>query len=168
MSANSQEEFLEAYEKYSDALFRHCYFRVYDREMAKDLVQEIFCKTWSYISAGKEVDNFRAFLYRVAHNVIVDEQRKRRPVSLEVLAEKGFTPKDDSSETAEKLILGKELQDILQSLEEDYRNLIIMRYLDGLTPKEIADSLGLSENVVSVRIHRGIKKLRELHQHEYE
>jgi len=73
-----EKEFLDAYEKYADAIYRHCYFRVYNKELAEDLTQETFIKTWKYIVEGKEVKNIKSFLYRVAVNLIIDNSRKKK------------------------------------------------------------------------------------------
>ena len=89
-----EEEFSSAYESFSDALFRHCYFRLYDREKSKDIVQEAFIKTWEYSLKGQEIENTRAFLYKVLNNLIIDEIRKKKALSLEILLEEGFQPID--------------------------------------------------------------------------
>jgi len=68
-----EKQFIDAYDKYSEAIFRHCYYRVFDRERAKDFVQETFCKTWKYIVDGNDIENIRAFLYKTANNLIIDE-----------------------------------------------------------------------------------------------
>lgn len=162
MEPGTKEQFLAAYDTYADALFRHCYFRVYDRELAKDLVQETFCRTWTYLSQGKEVKNIRAFLYRLLHNVIVDEMRRKRPLSLDRLVEEGFSPKDESAPDAEQRLAVKDIVQKLKLLDESYRDIMQMRFIDDLSPKEISAILGVSENAVSVRIHRGINKLRQL------
>lgn len=156
------EAFLQAYEQYADALFRHCYFRVYDRERAKELSQETFMKTWEYIAAGKTVDNIRAFLYRVANNLIIDLSRRKKETSLDDLSAMGFDPPNtkgvDAITAAEAALSVERLKDI----DHQYREVIVMRYVDGLTPKEIATILDETENAVSVRIHRGMKLLRKM------
>ena len=162
MKEQKPENFLTAYEEYSDALFRHCYFRLYDRALAKDLVQEVFCKTWVYIADGKKINNLRAFLYKVANNMIVDEIRKKKSLSLEGLMEEGFSPKDEKTPDMEELITGQEVIKTLELLEEPYRTAVTMRFVDDLSPSEIAGILDISESNVSVRIHRGIKQLKEI------
>ena len=52
-----QRQFLKAYDELSDALFRRFFFKLSDREKALDLVQEVFTKTWLYLSEGKEIQN---------------------------------------------------------------------------------------------------------------
>ncbi|HTM67972.1 MAG TPA: RNA polymerase sigma factor [Candidatus Binatia bacterium] len=155
------DEFLQAYDQYADAIFRHCYYRVYDREKAKELSQECFMKTWEYLSQGKKVDNLRAFLYRVANNLIIDSSRKKKESSLDAMMEEGFEPRETGPEKTTVAAEAGQMIALLDKLDEKYRDVVRMRYLDDLSPKEIALALGESENVVSVRIHRGIKQLRE-------
>lgn len=159
-----EKAFMEAYEMHADALFRHCYFKTSNRELAKDVVQEAFCRTWNYMSEGRRVENMRAFLYRVAGNAVIDEMRKRKTVSLEALEEAGFAPVDEHTPDGEVFASGQEAVRMLAHVEEPYRTALVMRYVEGLSTKEIAETLGETENVVSVRIHRGIKKLRSVYE----
>jgi len=127
------------------------------------LVQETFSRFWLYLSEGKEVENSRAFLYRIATNLIIDESRKKRPISLDYLREEeGFDPKVDSHKATEAIIDLKDALKLFQELPEKYRDILVMRFVDELSPKEIAEITGLSENAVSVRVNRGMKKVREI------
>ena len=156
------EEFIKAYENYSDAIFRYCYFRVYDRERAKDLAQETFMKTWDYIARGNDIENIRAFLYRVARNMVIDYTRKKKEDSLEALQELGFNPGLDERANKEIEFDFQIAVEALKSLDEKYREAVTMRYIEGYSPREIARILEETENVVSVRIHRGLQQLRKL------
>lgn len=156
-------DFLAAYEQHADALFRHCLLRVRDRELATDIVQETFSRAWLYLSEGKKIDYVRAFLYRVANNLIVDASRKKRTSSLDAMMdEDGFEPHDETAKDPVEIPQTREAVALLRSLDEIYRTAITMRYLDEMSPREIAQTLGVSENVVSVRIHRGIAQLAKL------
>lgn len=158
-----ENRLINAYDEWADALFRHCYFRIGDREKAKDLLQETFAKTWQYLAEGGKIDNLRAFLYRVATNLIIDLSRKKRPeISLENLKEQGFEIGSNADEKLKNEIAGKEALSFLRELRPEYREVIIMRYIDDLSPKEIAEILNDTENNVSVKIHRGLKQIREL------
>lgn len=158
-----EKEFLAAYEEHADALFRHCLIRVRDREVAKDIVQDTFSRTWVYLAEGKKVEYIRAFLYRIANNLIVDLSRKKKSSSLDAMIEDdGFEPQDES---IREPIDRPGIEDALAKLtrlDEIYRTAITMRYIDEMSPREIAAALGVSENVVSVRIHRGIERLAKL------
>lgn len=159
-----QKQFLESYDELSDAIFRHCFFRVSNREVALDLMQDTFMKTWSYLQKGNDIQDVKAFLYKVANNLVIDYYRKKKTASLESLTENeesNFEPSDNSylgivSESEFNLVLKK-----VEALEEPYRQAVIMRYVDGLAPQEIAEIIGESANNVSVRIVRGLEKLRE-------
>jgi RNA polymerase sigma-70 factor (ECF subfamily) len=162
-SANTQHAaFLQAYDAYSDAIFRHCYFRVYDREKAREMMQDVFMKTWEYIVQGKKIDNIRAFLYRVANNMAIDWSRKKKESSLEDLMEDGYEPQGQGVKDVTLATEVGEMMGLLDKLDEKYREPVRMRYLEELSPKEIAQVLGESENVISVRIHRGLAQLRAM------
>lgn len=163
-SANLEREFLAAYEANADALFRHCMVRVRDRERAKDIVQESFSRTWLYMSEGKKIDYIKAFLFRVANNLIVDWSRRQKSSSLDAMMdEDGFEVVDTTTvDPTERQGIRDALR-LLESLDEMYRVAITMRYMDEMSPGEIAKVLGVSENVVSVRIHRGIERLQALY-----
>src|SRR3989338_3457193 len=162
-AADVEKEFLAAYDEHSDALFRHCLIRVRDRDAAKDVVQEAFSRTWVYLSEGKKIDYIRAFLYRVANNLIIDGSRKKKSSSLDALMEEdGFEIADESLTDPADIPAAREAVVMLKSLDEIYRTAITMRYIDEMSPREIAEALGVSENVVSVRIHRGIERLSRI------
>jgi len=169
MSSLTQEQhYLEAFERYSDDLFRHAYFRLSDRERALDLVQDAFAKVWDYIGQGNTIDQFRPFLYRTLNNLIIDEYRKKKMTSLDALLEQeGVTEasfedlKTDSLEALEGRLDAKRFVSELEAMPPQYRQMVVMRYFDELTPKEIAEITGESENVISVRIHRGLEWLRK-------
>lgn len=160
------QQFLAWYEEYADALFRHCFFRVSDREEALDIVQETFMRTWEYAAKGKELQYPKAFLYRVAGNLIIDRSRKKKALSLDLLRENGFDPKDGYREesTHAAIDLVRLLKRMEVSLDAKYREVLMLRYLDGFKPQEIARMLGESENAISVRIHRAVKQVQQLAQ----
>ena len=167
-TAESQEErFLKAFEEYSDALFRHAAMRISNREKSIDAVHDTFTKVWSYVRAGHEIDSYRSFLYKVLNNLIIDEYRKHKEASLDaLLAEPGIdegTFPELSESTVEALaatIDGRKAFDLLKDLPEEYREVLVFRFVDELGPKEIGELIEESENVVSVRIHRALKLLR--------
>lgn len=157
-----EEKFIQSYDQFSDAIFRHCYFRVHNPDIAKDLMQDAFTKTWQYLVDGGEIDNIRAFLYKTATNLIIDLSRKKQTISLDTLEESGFEPGYDTRKDIDNNIEVKRILKVIDKLDDAYRDVVIMRYVDDLPPKEIARIIGESENNVSVRIHRGLNKLKEL------
>ena len=173
--ADLRQRFSDAYERYSDELFRHCSLRLSDRERALELTQECFLKTWQYIERGEKVEEFRPFLYRTLRNLIIDEYRRKKPRSLEAMLEgseetnvETLMPQDESNtlESAIERFEGSRALTALQELPDLYREVLVLRFVESLSPKEIAEIVDESENAVSVRIHRGLKKLRALLEEE--
>ena|SRR3989344_605494 len=173
--ADLRQRFSDAYERYSDELFRHCSLRLSDRERALELTQECFLKTWQYIERGEKVEEFRPFLYRTLRNLIIDEYRRKKPRSLEAMLEgseetnvETLMPQDESNtlESAIERFEGSRALAALQELPDLYREVLVLRFVESLSPKEIAEIVDESENAVSVRIHRGLKKLRALLEEE--
>ncbi len=158
-----EDEFLEAYDTYADAIFRHCYYRLFDRERARDIMQDTFMRAWEYMSKGEKVDNIRALLYRIANNLIIDYVRKKKETSLDAMQEEGFDPAtDDDMTRAGDRLDGAQAIEALKLLDDSHREVLVMRYVNGLEPAEIAKITGESANTVSVRLHRGLRKLRVL------
>ncbi len=169
-TGGSQEErFLEAFHEYGDALFRHALLRISDRERAIDLVHDTYTKVWSYIKNGHAVEQYRPFLYKVLNNLIIDAYRKQREQSLDALlaeegASEGSFPDlvENSTEALAATLDGKQAFDLVATLPDVYREVLVLRFVDGLGPKEISELVEESENVVSVRIHRGLKMVRDM------
>lgn len=167
IKGDQEARFLKAFEDYSDALFRHASIRISDREKAIDIVHDTFTKVWTYIRSGHEIDAYRSFLYKVLNNLIIDEYRKQKEASLDALLEiegvdEGSFPElaESSVEALAATIDGRKAFELLSKMPDAYREVLILRFVDELGPKEIADLIEETENVVSVRIHRGLRLLR--------
>jgi len=167
--SDPETRFLEAFDTYGDALFRHAALRIADRDRALDIVHDTFAKVWSYIRNGHEVSSFRPFLYKVLNNLIIDEYRKQREASLDQMFEvdgvdEGNFPElsENSTEALVATIDGSRAFEVLKELPDTYREVLLLRFVDGLGPKEISELIEVSENIVSVRLHRGLKALRQL------
>lgn len=161
-----EQEFIAYHDSHANELFRHVMLRIRDREVAHDIVQESFARTWDYIAKGKQVDYLRAFLYRVANNLIVDTVRRRHTTSLDAKVEDdGYEVPDEATRDPSEIGDARKALKLLSLLDPDARTVVAMRFIDGLSPKEISRALRLSENVVSVRIHRAIERLkRDIHK----
>ena len=168
INKDHEERFLKAFEEYSDALFRHAFLRISDRERAVDVVHDTYTKVWTYVRNGHEVESFRPFLYKVLNNLIIDEYRKTKESSLDALFEIDGVDEgsfdDLTSNTTESLAAtldGKQVFALVDTLPDVYREVIILRFVDELGPKEISNLIEESENVVSVRLHRALRLLRK-------
>ncbi len=161
-----EQNFLALYDQFANPIFRHCYFRVSSREIAEDLTQETFMRIWNYLREGKIVNNPRAFLYRIAGNLVIDYYRKKKEVSLEALSEEGLNPVGDDASSIVNYAAGQHMLSLVAKMEPAYREILILRYVDGLPLSEIAAIVEETENAVSVRIHRAIAKLKKLSHYE--
>lgn len=156
-----EQQFIALYDSLSDALFKHCAFRLSNRERALELMQETFTKAWDYIQSGKDIQNPTALLYRIANNLIIDEYRKKKSLSLEDLQEDGF---DVVGDTEQIIFQDAEVQQVTQAIKaipEKYQQIVTLRFVDGLSPKEIAAATRQSENAVSVQLNRAVRMLKK-------
>jgi len=163
-SKSIEQQFINAYDEYSEAIYRHCLFRLYNKEKAEEMMQEAFMKTWQYLAKGNQVENIRAFLYRVTNNLIIDYSRKKREESLEMLIEvhPDFEPSADPTSQMDTALMLEAVLAEMQKLSEDMRQIITMRHIDDLDPREIAQILKISPNNVSVRINRALRHLQQI------
>jgi len=163
-----EKAFLEAFDNYADALYRHAFFRISDKEHAQDLMSEAFTKTWDYMTKGNEINDFRPFLYRTLNRLIIDEYRKKKTESLEKLLDDQEVPVsafdelvDGDRDDFEMKLDATRVHEMLAEMPHSYREVVVMRFIDGLMPAEIADALEDSVNNVSVKIHRGLQWLQK-------
>lgn len=169
-----KESFISLYQKEADSVYRFCLMRVSDTETAIDLSQEAFLKFWDYLSNGEKIRNEKAFLFRIARNLVIDHYRKKKSISLE-----GLTANVDGDEnlpfqiedTTVDILFETEAKVLLEKLKEIqpmYQEVIYLRFVEGLKPKEIAETLGQSANAVSVRLTRALEELKNVAGYEVE
>lgn len=160
---NLNETLTTAHADHAKGLSVHAFYKIRDRTTGQDLVQDTFMKTWIYLVRGGKIKMMRAFLYHVLNNLIVDEYRKQKTTSLDALLEKGFEPSTGDAKRLFNVLDGKSAQQLLDRLPEKYRTVMHMRYVQELTLSEIALLTHQSKNTIAVQIHRGLKKLKKLH-----
>lgn len=158
------ESFIEYHERYSDDIFRFCMVKTRDRDQALDHTQETFLKFWEYMSKGKEIENPRALLYRIANNLVIDKYRKKKDVLVE-----DYTPTplqqelvDNPQQRMEDIIDGEQAIELLNELPDLIREIVTLKFIDDLSVSEIATIVDRDSKTVSVYLHRGIKKLQEI------
>lgn len=163
LNRRDPEAFLEAHEWLAPKLYRHALLRLREKEAAEDVVQTAFLKAWEYLGDPEtNLSYVKAFFYRIVNNLIVDtvrgmirERRAEEPVE-EVLV---------STDSAARALEQKfDLEHILEELGEFKpleRDILVWRYLDGLSIKEISFLTEKSPNHISVILHRTLKALRD-------
>jgi RNA polymerase sigma-70 factor, ECF subfamily len=170
MKVDIKQNFEIIYKKESDAIFRFCLIRVSDREQAIDITQETFLRLWQNLIDNKEIRNSRAFLFTIAHHLVIDWYRKKKSISFKDMKnaddeDEENTDYDPSNNiTSDNVLLGVEgryLLDKINELTETNRLPVYLRFVEDLSPEEIGNILKISANAVSVRINRGLLELRE-------
>lgn len=155
-------QFQNLYQDQADAVYRLCLYKTSSKETAEDLVQEAFVRLWNSMSEGKDIDNPKAFLYQITRNLIIDFYRKKKAVSLENMSEQGFEPSSNDHEQIEHSSEIRIMLKVVEELDEKYRDIVYMKLVEDMDIGEIAKSLKITTNNATVRLHRGMKYLKEI------
>ncbi len=162
MGLNTLETaFIESFDAYGDAIFRFCLVKVSNVELAEDMTQETFTRYWQSLREGKEMTNTRSYLYTIANNLAKDWYKKKKSDSLDAKMESGFEPRDLQLSSPELNASYQEVLDSLEELEVEDREVLMLRHIDGLEPKDIAAILGGTPNAISVRLNRAMERLKK-------
>lgn len=162
--SGDQEAFAELYEIFVDPIYRYAVFRV-KNEDAEDLTENVFLRVWEKLGKYKRQKNknFSAWIFRIAHNMIVDYYRAN---SDKVSVELTIDVADDKREhnplfvTQHNLDRGV-LKKALSNLKENYREVIIHKFISDLSNAEIAEVLGKSEGSLRILQFRALKALKD-------
>jgi RNA polymerase sigma-70 factor (ECF subfamily) len=159
------EALTAAHRDFEKGLNTHAFFKINNRAMGQDIVQDTFMKTWVYLAKGGKIDVMKAFLYHVLNNLIVDEYRRRKTTSLDVLMEKGYEPViGNSNKNLFEALDGKSAMLLIARLPKAYQKIMRMRYVQDLSLKEMSLITGQSRNALAVQAHRGLEKLKALYR----
>lgn len=162
--AQHQARLAVAHAYFEKGLHTHAFFKVHDKALSRDLVQDTFIKTWRYLVKGGEIETMKAFLYHILNNLIVDEYRKHKTTSLDVLLSKGFEPKVADSGRLVNFLDGKAALLLIMRLPHTYQSVMRMKYIQDLSLEEMALITGKTKNTLSVQAHRGLEKLKKIYR----
>lgn len=159
-STTQREDFLAAYEEYADAVFRLCYGKTGSRDEAKDMAQEVFVRVWERLGkGGADIENPRAFLFTVARNLVKDYYKKKKPILERDMPEGAM---EEVPSLGDQVVLAETriALEALRGLSDPYREALTLHLVEGLPIGEVARLLGERPNTISVRVKRGIEKVR--------
>lgn len=156
-----RKSFLFYFEKYKDKIYTYFYYRVnYDRDLAEDLTSEVFLKAFKNFGVYDEAKPFQAWIFAISRNHLINHYRvSGREFSLE---EDVKAPPNDllqkigQKEEAEKII------EVIKDFDEYHRDVLLLRFVDDLSNKEIAEVLKKDEGAIRVQISRALNKLRDI------
>ncbi len=156
-----EQVFTSLYHEYSDAIFRFCYFKTGDREIAVDITQDVFMKVFNHLETFVGTAHPKAFIYTIAKNTIIDFWRKKKSLKEYELPE-GFMGDVISNIKTDTLAHYSEFLSFVDKLSPTEKEVIILRYIEDLSSKDMAELLGERENTILVRISRATKHLKEI------
>ncbi len=159
-----QNVLTDAHTEFEKGLLKHARFRIFDGEACDDLVQDTFLKTWVYLVKEGKINLMKPFLYHVLNCLIIDKYRKKKSESLDGLLKNGFELEENELERTINLIDGQAAISLIETLPKAYQKIMSLRYIDDFSLTEIARETGLTKNLVAVKTHRGMEKLREIYK----
>jgi len=166
-SKGDREAFGDLYIRYLDRIYRYLFYRVGRVAEAEDLTEKVFLKAWESIRRYKHRGCFSSWLYRIARNMVIDYYRSEKP-TLPLKAERlnfeaeNLTPEEALAKEEEV----RNLRKAIAKLPEEQQQVIILRFLEGLSHAEIAEIIGKSEGASRVIQHRALTALKEILERE--
>jgi RNA polymerase sigma-70 factor (ECF subfamily) len=162
---NHKEKFSKIYDKYIEKIYRFVFVKVNSQEIAEDICSETFIRTWNVFQDENKakIKNPRAFLYKIARNLIIDYYRQKSKDQVIPLEDVQFQLINHRIDLAQEAITRSDFHTIMQSLaglKEDYQNVIIWHYLDEFSIAETAELLGRTKEATRVLLHRALQKLK--------
>jgi len=165
-----KDAFIEAYDLYADDIYRFIFFKIGRDEEAKDLTSAVFLKVWNYAQSRglDESKSLRAFIYKTARNLIIDHYRQLRETESRlddgerVLEELLADEKQDLEKQSEILSDMEMIKEGLGLLKDEYREIILLRFIDELSFAEISEVTGKTAGNVRVLTFRALQALKDL------
>lgn len=153
-----QKNFIIYYNEYKHKIYSYFLYRIgYDRKMAEDLTSEVFLKALKHFDDFDQSKPFQAWIFRISHNHLVNYYKTaKRELSLTQVED--FVGTVDTG-ASERLELARVLK-IIETMDDTDREILLMRYVQGLTNAEIAESLDKEEGAVRTQLSRSLAKLR--------
>lgn len=167
--ASGAEAIGELYDRYNEQVFRYVWARVYDRNSAEDLTGEVFVRMVANLPKYRPTSTpFLAWLYRIAHNLVIDHYRKeenKRELHLDQVDQLLLDTNNPADMTEDKMFYNR-VKIALLEINPTWQEVIVLRFLMGMSLQEVAVTLGKSVGAVKVAQHRGLKELRNVLQPE--
>ena len=162
IAAGDKSAFGTLYERYVDAIYRYILFQVgSNHHEAEDLTEDVFLRTFKLVlKKRKRNASFKALVYRIAHNLVIDRYRTHKTsVSIDQIEElKDANPHPESFVQTKEL--SQELADAISQLKPKMQKVIVLRFIVGTNTTETAEIMGISESYVRVLQFRALNALR--------
>jgi len=164
LKSGDTDAFAFFYDRYVKRIYRFVYIKVSSREIAEDLTQDIFLKVWQHLVDKKDIKSFQAFIFRIAYNTVADHYRRsnRQELPLDYFEETIEETSDNQAVSLGKKMDSALLLKQLYQLKSEYREILLLRYVEDLSIEEIAQVIQKDKNNVRVILHRATSKLKEI------
>lgn len=158
-----QDNLASLYETHYDKIARYIYSHTGDRTESEDLASEVFLKALNSLKTYEERGMpMQAWLFRIAHNLIVDHLRKVKKYRMLPLETDVIVDETDPVSTAENNIEIGRVKAAMQNLTEDQREVVRLRFFGGLSSQEVSQILNKSDGAVREMQRASLEKLRLL------
>jgi RNA polymerase sigma-70 factor, ECF subfamily len=164
-SEQDPDAFAALYDAYVTKMFRFISYKVGNREVAEDLTSDLFLKLWEYLieKRSEEIKSLNGLIYRMARNLVIDHYRSKsrtEECSIENILHLG---KDTGElERVHIQIEAAKLLELIRTLKVEYQEVLLLRYVEELSTKEMADVMEKKRGTVRVTLHRATKTLQNL------
>ncbi len=153
----------QLYEMNYASIYRYLYYRTGDVQVAEDLTAEVFLKMVQALPAYRQTNStFRTWLFQIARNLAVDYYRRTSTHGMVPLDDEGTMGEDGVDETVDVIITRQTLQDSLSKLGDIQRDVIVLRFVEGLSLEEVAEVLHRSEDAIKGLQRRGLSLMRQI------
>jgi RNA polymerase sigma-70 factor (ECF subfamily) len=163
-----EQAFSVLYDTYIDSIYRFIFVRVEDQQTAEDIASSVFLKAWEKLGSYQQRGlPFRAWLFRIARNAVIDHYRTRKEVApLEAAANAFDNQALSLSERVGVKIEAENILRLMNQLTDDQRNVLTLKLVHGLDTEEVASSLGKRQGAVRALQMRGLQALAKLMENE--
>jgi RNA polymerase sigma-70 factor (ECF subfamily) len=162
-AGGDEAAFTKLYDHYFDRIYRHICYRVGQTQDAEDLTQQVFLQAWRALGRYQQTGSpFVAWLLTIAHNAVVSYYRRTKNVKSLDLEVMDWPSEERVDHQAETRVEYQRVRRVLQRLKPEHQQIIVMRFLEDLSHRDIATALGKSEANVRVMQHRALHELRKM------
>jgi RNA polymerase sigma factor (sigma-70 family) len=151
------------YERYVDKVYRKCLSFVKDKARAEDYAHDIFLKLIVRLGSFKETAKFSTWLFSITYNYCMDQIRIEKKLAESDLDDEMEIAADEPEDMEQMNYEAKQLKKALESISPDERSILLMKYQDDFSIKEIADTFNLTESAVKMRLKRTKEKLKKFY-----
>ncbi len=156
------EALSEVYDSYSGKLYSYVYHRTGDAALAEDLTGDVFVRMLEAVQDDRTwTTSLQGWLYRIAHNLVVDHFRRQAKREGPELDERWMAA-DNPTTSFEGLFYSNRLRTAMRFLTEEQQQVIILKFGEGLSNAEVAEVLGKTEGATKALQHRGLAALRRV------